>query len=291
MAKDPVLLNNIDNRDIDAPDDIVIPSKYNAVDDKRHTVRITNSPFAMAGPANYGQSVIKTVQRAIDEGRLIIDGISITAASIPSIAAGNLTSTNVQDALEELQEDIDSIDGSETKLTAGTNISITGSGTVGSPYVINSSSSGTSLTFAEILNESSTIVQVTYFGTSVPTCTLTGPNDSYVNIVSPSGTSIQLVKIRSTSTQLDSGNKIIDFTGAGLIGNTSVDNLIVPIIQKTDTSAEDLATLSSSNPFVVDIDNNPSVNVIGVGSPGTPQLTLRVNGLSTFTKYNLTLKW
>ena len=36
------------------------------------------------------------------------------------------------------------LDGAETKITAGTNVTITGTGTVASPYVINSSNSGTS---------------------------------------------------------------------------------------------------------------------------------------------------
>jgi hypothetical protein len=42
------------------------------------------------------------------------------------------------------------IDGAETKISAGTNVSITGSGTIASPYVINSGSVGTSHYIGEI---------------------------------------------------------------------------------------------------------------------------------------------
>lgn len=291
--RDPILLNNIDNRELEAPEDILLPSKYNAVDDKRYVVRRGMSPIALAGPGNYAHSVIKTVQRALDEGRLTIDIISL-AQYITVTPSGNLTSENVQDALEELQTDLDNIDGSETKVTAGTNVTVTGSGTVASPYVVNSTSgAGSSTTYAKILDAvSNTTVQCTYEGETVPTCTLSGTNNNQVNVVIPSGTIIKTVSVYATDAELDSNNKTIAFSGAGLLGNTSAVDLFIPSVQKANLSAVDLGVISTSNPAALDFDNSPSVSIVGHGTVGTPSLTLRVNALSpAYTKYNLTFTW
>lgn len=58
------------------------------------------------------------------------EAVNITAADITNL--GNLSGTNTGDQ-----------DGSETIVTAGTNVNISGSGTTASPYVVNASGSGT----------------------------------------------------------------------------------------------------------------------------------------------------
>jgi hypothetical protein len=57
------------------------------------------------------------------------EAANITATDITNL--GNLSGVNTGDQ-----------DGSETKVTAGTNVTITGAGTTASPYVINSTASG-----------------------------------------------------------------------------------------------------------------------------------------------------
>ena len=83
------------------------------------------------------------------------------------------------------------------------------------------------LTFAEILNASNTLVQTTYFGDNAPTCTLSGTNNSQVNFVVPSGTVPLTFTVFATSSELDAGDKVIVFSGAGLLGNTSKSSYLL----------------------------------------------------------------
>ncbi|UII80487.1 hypothetical protein [Flagellimonas sp. CMM7] len=59
------------------------------------------------------------------------------AGGVPFTATGNTTSTDVQAAIEEIQTELDAVDGTQTIVTAGTDISVTGDGSSGTPYVIN----------------------------------------------------------------------------------------------------------------------------------------------------------
>ncbi|MCF8255734.1 MAG: DUF1566 domain-containing protein [Bacteroidia bacterium] len=61
---------------------------------------------------------------------------NITATDITNL--GNLSGVNTGDQ-----------DGSETKVTAGTNVTITGAGTTASPYVVNSTAGGSSLAIGD----------------------------------------------------------------------------------------------------------------------------------------------
>lgn len=86
MARDPVLGTQRSERFEEIPKDIVIPAKLNAVDQGRYA---TKSPFAnkhsgrntKAGLANYGQSVVATIQRAIDENRLTVTSTAADGGS------------------------------------------------------------------------------------------------------------------------------------------------------------------------------------------------------------------
>ena len=64
------------------------------------------------------------------------EAANITATDITNL--GNLSGTNTGDQ-----------DGSETKVTAGTNVTITGSGTTASPYVVNSTVGGSTLAIGD----------------------------------------------------------------------------------------------------------------------------------------------
>jgi hypothetical protein len=78
-----------------------------------------------------------------------LDGILTTNASAGS---KNITSladpTNAQDAAtKKYVDDNDDVgDGSETKVEAGTNVTVTGSGTSGSPYIVNAATSSPTYT-------------------------------------------------------------------------------------------------------------------------------------------------
>ena len=52
------------------------------------------------------------------------------------------TKTALGDSIALVRTEIPVADGSETKITAGTDVTITGSGTTASPYVVNATSSG-----------------------------------------------------------------------------------------------------------------------------------------------------
>lgn len=92
------------------------------------------------------------------------------------------------------------------------------------------------------------------------------------------------------STNDSSGNLTIVISSKSLSGNTAKENLVVPIVQKTDTSAMAFGDPSPSNPYSLDLDNNPSVKVIGVGTTSNPSISLRIYGLTnTYDKYSITI--
>lgn len=80
MNKD-IISGNTTNRWERIPYDIVISANDNLVDFGRQTVSVTpDSLFTggktLAGPANYGQSMVEVVQRAITEGRIDVGAIT-----------------------------------------------------------------------------------------------------------------------------------------------------------------------------------------------------------------------
>ena len=68
-------------------------------------------------------------------GTLPISVATGTSTPVISIAAATTSTAGSMSAADKTK--LDGMDGSETKLSAGTNVTITGSGTTGSPYVVN----------------------------------------------------------------------------------------------------------------------------------------------------------
>ncbi len=115
-------------------------------------------------------------------------------------------------------------DGSETKVNAGTGISVTGAGTIASPYVVNSTI--TQADGSETKVNAGTGVSVTGSGTTgspyVVNSTITQANGSETKVnagtgvsVTGSGTSAAPYVVNSTITQADGSETIVN-TGTGL---------------------------------------------------------------------------
>lgn len=110
-----------------------------------------------------------------------------------------------------------------------------------------------------------------------------------VTITVPTG--VQLISARVTGADADNsvgGDLSVLFTGAGIIGNTSVATLHIPATQKIDLSAQLFGAPGTGNPFAVDDDDTVQMQVIGVGSVGSPSITMRAVGLtSNYDNYQL----
>jgi len=110
-----------------------------------------------------------------------------------------------------------------------------------------------------------------------------------VTITVPTG--VQLLSARVTGADADnngSGELSVTFTGDGIVGNTSVATLHIPATQKIDLSAQLFGAPGTGNPFAVDDDDTVQMQVIGVGSPGSPSLIIRAVGLTTnYDNYQL----
>ena len=86
------------------------------------------------------------------------------------------------------------------------------------------------------------------------------------------------------------GHLTVTIKSKTLMGNTSVNNIAVPIVQKTDTSPKQFGNPSPANPYNIDLDNNPSVKVVGIGTANDPMIALKLYGLSnSYDNYSITI--
>ena len=83
---------------------------------------------------------------AVEEMWVIADDLGITEEEDPiftSSEAFNITDAGSGKVITDAERDkLDGIDGSETKVTAGTNITVTGTGTEADPYIVNAATGG-----------------------------------------------------------------------------------------------------------------------------------------------------
>jgi len=169
------------------------------------------------------------------------------------------------------------VDGSETKVSAGTNVTVTGSGTTGSPYVINSTSADGS----ETKIDAGTNISVTGSGTSASHYIISATAadgsetkiDAGANVtVAGSGTSASHYVINATGgdgseTKIDAGTNVT-ITGTG----TSANHYII-----NSTGGDGSETI---------INAGTSISVTGSGTTGTPYIVNYRTQSVTITERN-----
>jgi len=123
--------------------------------------------------------------------------------------------------------------------------------------------------------------------TEEPQVSLSGANKEQVTITF--GQRPISVIVQGTSDNITDNNRTITFRG-NIPGNTSSSNIITPIITKVASTLDGFGDPSISNPYSVDQDNNPSIDIVGVGNPTNPFITLRFGNL-TFPNHILKFDW
>jgi len=161
------------------------------------------------------------------------------------------------------------VDGSETKVSAGTNVTVTGSGTTGSPYVVNSSAADGS----ETKVDAGTNVTITGAGTSsshyiINSTSANGSEtiiDAGTNVtVTGSGTSASHYVIGATGgdgseTKVDAGTNVT-VTGAGTsashyVINATGGNGSETKINVTGPNITKSGTGTTGDPYVINYNN------------------------------------
>ena len=217
-----------------------------------------------------------------------VNGITSTAPAVNtvsnSITSGQLTTT--VNGVNSIAITLPTADGSETKVNAGTNISVTGSGTTSNPYVINN-------TFTEV-DGSTTNELNTAVSTSANTLTVTDAGGSLTapivnnNNLSLSGSTLtsnvngvtstqDLSSIQTVTTIANTqatGKTIATYTNESNVA-TDIKETITNLSQNTTTGTitytkEDATTATA---YVVSANAN---NIISVGTDGGAYRTLKV---------------
>jgi hypothetical protein len=195
------------------------------------------------------RSVAVTINRA-GADLIYVDGVSVTATSV--------TTTATQYFIRTFR----ATDANKWEVTAGSG----GSGTTISEYnvAVSGANSGSNLRIK---------------------ATGTGVTASYasnkITVVIPGGTKVfsadwrmVAADIQATGDAAGTTNWVLaEFQGTG--GNTGVDDLRVPNIQKTSIPTS--GAFSITNSGSIDIDNNPAISVVGAASGN---IIIRVGGLS-----------
>jgi len=194
------------------------------------------------------RSVAVTINRAGSSDLIYVDGVSVTATSITTSATQYFIRT------------FRATDANKWEVTPGN------TGATVSEYnvVVTGANSGSNLRIK---------------------ATGTGVTASYASnkltVVIPSGTKVFSADWRLVSADIQASADaagttnwvLAEFQGTG--GNTSVDDLRVPNIQKTSIPTS--GALSVTNSGSVDIDNNPAISIVGAASGN---IIIRVGGLS-----------
>jgi len=208
---DPILLQKKTNRDEEVPEDILISSYSNLVDKGRKTIKrsVVMGGTVTAGLANKAHSVVDTVNKAIQENRIL--------------------TSSVKD-------------------------------------------------YIEIYSENYIKVYAKFIGTA-PTVTTSGAFSENINITA-SNIILEGVVIRGRLEDTNEGIKQITFRGTGIPGNTSHMDIIVPSITKLASTSPEFGLPSETNPYSIDLDNNASIDVVGIGNTALPSITLKLQNLN-----------
>lgn len=181
-------------------------------------------------------------------------------------------------------------DGSETKVTAGTNVSVTGTGTIATPYVINSTDTNTTY----LAGTSMSLVGTTFNNTAPDqTVTLTQGGATTITGTYPNFT----ISSTDTNTTYTAGD------GLSLSGTVfSTENLQKVITYPADFTGTNYTLTNADNNYEIIIDNGAtavSITVpsgltskIGVGftQKGTGDVSYTASGTSINNPVGLKIK-
>jgi hypothetical protein len=102
-----------------------------------------------------------------------------------------------------------------------------------------------------------------------------------LTVTIPTGVTLLSARVTGDDAENDgSGNLTVVFNGAGLQGNEGTGSLHIPATQKIDLSAQVFGAPAPGNPYSVDDDDTVQMQVVGVGSSGSPSISLRAVGLT-----------
>ena len=181
-------------------------------------------------------------------------------------------------------------DGSETKVTAGTNTSVTGTGTIATPYVINSTDTNTTYSAGTAMS-----LVGTTFNNTAP--------DQTVVLTQGGATTITGTYPNFTITSTDTNTTYTAGAGLALTGTVfSVDNLQKIITYPTDFTGTNYTLTNADNNYEIIVDNgttNVTVTVptgltskIGVGftQKGIGDVTYVASGTTINNPIGLKIK-
>lgn len=136
-----------------------------------------------------------------------------------------------------------------------------------------------------------TTVDANYVG-KAPTATVTGTADEIVTITIPSGCTPRYFIVIGDSSYVDSNDeRTVIFEGAGVPGNTGLDYLNPPGIEKMAMPTS-IGAPSSGNPYKYDLDSSPGYEIISVGTPSAPSIGIRFTSMSALqNKHLLRFQW
>ena len=193
-------------------------------------------------------------------------------------------------------------DGSETKVTAGTNVSITGTGTIATPYVINATDTNTTYS----AGTSMSLVGTTFNNTAPDqVVTLTQGGSTTITGTYPNFTiSSTSASADGSETKINSGVTTI-VTGTGTIASPYVietPNLQKVITYPADFTGTNYTVTNADNNYTIIVDNGatsctitvPSglTSKIGVGfiQKGTGDITFVASGTTISNPIGLKIK-
>jgi len=102
-----------------------------------------------------------------------------------------------------------------------------------------------------------------------------------LSVTIPAGVTLLSARVTGDDSENDgSGNLTVTFIGAGLQGNEGIASLHIPATQKIDLSAQVFGAPAPGNPYSVDDDDTVQMQVVGIGSSGSPSISLRAVGLT-----------
>ena len=151
-------------------------------------------------------------------------------------------------------------DGSETKVTAGTNVSVTGTGTIATPYVINSTDTNTTYLAGTALS-----LVGTTFNNTAP--------DQVVTLTQGGSTTITGTYPNFTISSTDTNTTYTAGAGLSLSGTVfSTENLQKVITYPADFTGTNYTVVNADNNYTIIVDNGATACTITVPSGLTSKI-------------------